>query len=285
MQATHTAWQAVSTEPRWCVKHTERDDDVRTLTLCLAPTDSCEPAKQGSYRTLCLQGLCRQALANLGELCIIDSTAYLGYNESGHEVIATVTRDDCQDSLYCDESNNKLQCKPEKLLGSTCLENRECIDFNCNINMKLCEIAPQSVHRLPLWSWILIACFIIIGLIIIVLALYRLHLRHRLNRSEEIDQFFSEQWTYRHSILSMHAAAAMASTRNSHISHQTQSETIHDKESGKGTYNDHHDQDSHSQGQAWASSLDVKASPNASWYQASSHTLSPRLSHRRTPSL
>jgi hypothetical protein len=43
-----------------------------------------------------------------------------------------------------------------------------------------------------------------------VLLLYRAHLVHRAARAEEIDRYFSEQWTYRQSILSMHAAALAA---------------------------------------------------------------------------
>jgi len=247
-------------------------------------TDSCEQQSDSVFRILCLQGLCRKAASRLGELCVADSTAYLGYNESGHQVIATVTRDDCQDGLYCDESNS--HCNQERSIGSSCLENRECLDFNCNIESKLCELAPQSIRQLPTWSWGLIALSIPICLVIMVLALYRLHLRHRANRSEEIDQFFSEQWTYRHSILSMHAAAAMASSaRSSQIAIQGQ-------DGGSGLQNQDEDDNervsfhrdrSQDQDQAWASSLHFKGSPTSSLYQ-SSYTLSPRHVHRRTPS-
>jgi hypothetical protein len=40
--------------------------------------------------------------------------------------------------------------------------------------------------------------------------LYRAHTSHRAARADEIDRYFSEQWTYRQSILSMHAAYVMA---------------------------------------------------------------------------
>lgn len=43
-----------------------------------------------------------------------------------------------------------------------------------------------------------------------VVGLYRVHISHRALRAEEIDRYFSEQWTYRQSILSMHAAALAA---------------------------------------------------------------------------
>lgn len=39
-----------------------------------------------------------------------------------------------------------------------------------------------------------------------VTLLYRTHTAHRAARADEIDRYFSEQWTYRQSILAMHAA-------------------------------------------------------------------------------
>jgi hypothetical protein len=244
--------------------------------------DSCQNADQSTHPVLCLQGLCRLASAALGQTCIIDSTAYLGYNETGHQVIATVTRDDCQVGLYCDETT--LQCTEEKTVGSSCVDNRECIDFNCNADLKICQVAPQSVHKVPAWSWGLIALLILIGLLSSVFSLHQLHLRHRVDRSEEIDQFFSEQWNYRNSILSMHSAAAMASShRDSHLSFRSQSQR--EGQDGDNPFIERATrekcQDDDDEDHSWTSSLDIKASPTSS---LSHPTASPRFVHRHTPS-
>lgn len=183
--------------------------EIATTDDAAALSDSCERPVSTTHRTLCLAGLCRLADAGDGEACLLDSTAYIGYNESGHEVVATVTRDDCQDNLYCDEVSSL--CQAEKATGSRCVENRECIEFNCHTELNMCERAPHAAHQMPAWSWGAIALAVLATLVALVWGLYQVHIRHRHRRAEEIDQFFSEQWTYRHSILSMHAAAAMAS--------------------------------------------------------------------------
>ncbi|UZJ53835.1 hypothetical protein CBS101457_003155 [Exobasidium rhododendri] len=252
--------------------------------------DSCGQSDGSTFSTYCLQGLCRRAASGLGEGCILDSTDYLGYNESGHETVATFTRDDCQVGLYCNNEGGTSSCRQEKQIGSSCVENRECVEFNCNVQSKICEIAPQSIRQIPPWSLGLVGIAIISGLVTIVFILYRIHLRHRSIRSDEIDQFFSEQWTYRHSILSMHAAAAMASDRSSHISYPTRAK-VQEDEGEEETYfvvgEDKTEDDSNDQqhNHAWASSLHVQGSPSSSLYPPSSSTLSPRHVHHRDSSL
>lgn len=240
------------------------------LPCLLNRDDSCENKQQLNnnttlFQVLCLQGLCRLADAGLDEVCIVDSTSYIGYNETGHQVLATFTRDDCQKGLYCQETTSR--CQKEKSIGSTCQENRECLDFYCN--NQTCQRAPETLRRIPIWAWILIGFIILTSLIIIVFSLYGIHLRHRANRSEELDQFFSQQWQYRNSILSMHAAAAMATTsKQSRLSDA--SSLLPHKEKRKDEYQDGKgDSD-----QAWTSGLDLKTSPTSS-LRHSSHSLRP----------
>lgn len=186
-------------------------------------------------------------------------------------------RDDCQRGLYCDQTTST--CFQEKTIDMSCSENRECIEFNCDIISQTCQAAPQRLHLIPIWLWCVITISIPTILVVIVIVLYQMHQRHRAIRLEEIDQFFSEQWQYRQAILGMHAAANQAMTRNNSIassSHQQQyqAETSNTYPSEK---IDHH------QDQSYTSSLNSKGSPTSS-YQYKESSLSPRIPHQRTPS-
>ncbi|KAE8226874.1 hypothetical protein CF319_g572 [Tilletia indica] len=161
----------------------------------------------GAAKPMCLQGACHLADASQGQACIIDHTQYLGYDSDGKEVIDTVSRDNCRDRLYCDEQTRV--CLPEKMQAESCTADRECLEFNCN-SKGLCDLPPEAPNRLPPWAFVLIALAILSSLIVTVVALYRVHTAHRSARAEEIDRYFSEQWTFRQSILSMHAAALAA---------------------------------------------------------------------------
>ncbi|KAK0547817.1 hypothetical protein OC845_003909 [Tilletia horrida] len=165
------------------------------------------PATTASAIPMCLQGICQLANAAQGQACIIDHTQYLGYDSDGREVIDTVSRDNCLDRLYCDEQTRV--CLPEKAQGAACAADRECLEFNCN-SRGLCDLPPEAPNRLPAWAFVLIGLAILCSLLGTVYGLYKVHLAHRANRAEEIDRYFSEQWTYRQSILSMHAAALAA---------------------------------------------------------------------------
>ncbi|KAL9939605.1 hypothetical protein V8E36_001422 [Tilletia maclaganii] len=148
----------------------------------------------GAAKPMCLQGVCHLADASRGQACIIDHTQYLGYDSNGKEVI---------DTIRCDLTR---VCLPEKAQGGTCAADRECLEFNCNYK-GVCDLPPEAPNRLPAWAFVMIGLAILSSLIITVYGLYRIHLAHRASRAEEIDRYFSEQWTFRQSILSMHAAA------------------------------------------------------------------------------
>ncbi|KAE8203343.1 hypothetical protein CF328_g1707 [Tilletia controversa] len=161
----------------------------------------------GAAKPMCLQGVCHLADASRGQACIIDHTQYLGYDSDGKEVVDTVSRDNCRDQLYCDEQTRV--CLPEKMQAQACTADRECLEFNCN-SKGVCDLPPEAPNRLPPWAFVLIAIAILSSLIFTVFGLYRVHISHRSARAEEIDRYFSEQWTFRQSILSMHAAALAA---------------------------------------------------------------------------
>ncbi|KAK0523065.1 hypothetical protein OC842_006275 [Tilletia horrida] len=181
-----------------------------------APTPAAAPAAAaaagaaaalGAAKPMCLQGICHLADAAQGQACIIDHTQYLGYDSNGKEVVDTVSRDNCRDKLFCDEQTRV--CLPEKIQGESCAADRECLEFNCNTK-GVCDLPPEAPNRLPAWAFVLIGLAILSSLLFTVYGLYRVHLAHRASRAEEIDRYFSEQWTFRQSILSMHAAALAA---------------------------------------------------------------------------
>lgn len=85
--------------------------------------------------------------------------------------------------------------------------------YNCNQD-GICDPAPEAPNKVPGWAFGLIGVAISLVLIAIVTILYKLHLNHRAIRSDEIDRYFSEQWTYRQSILAMHAAAVSSAAED-----------------------------------------------------------------------
>jgi hypothetical protein len=103
------------------------------------------------------------------------------------------------------------------------------------------------------------------------------HLNHRALRAEEIDQFFSQQWQYRHSILSMHAAAAKVSIPSTTTA--SSSSALNRTNSQRSL--DNHDQAKQS---AWVSSLRIKKTPPTAHDGLHNDHVSPRLYRRRSPS-
>lgn len=52
--------------------------------------DQALNSNASTIKPLCLGGTCRLASAALGEICIIDHTQYLGYDQNGEEVADVV---------------------------------------------------------------------------------------------------------------------------------------------------------------------------------------------------
>ncbi|PWN40670.1 hypothetical protein IE81DRAFT_293049 [Ceraceosorus guamensis] len=160
-------------------------------------------SSSSTVKAICLAGRCTLASVQLGQGCVLDHTQYLGYDMNGKEVGETVSRDDCHEGLYCDSTSST--CMAEKPYGEGCGSDRECTEYNCN-SRHLCDLPPEAPHRLPSWAFGLVGLGIFAFLAMTVTLLYRTHTAHRVARADEIDRYFSEQWTYRQSILAMHAA-------------------------------------------------------------------------------
>ncbi|PWN51277.1 hypothetical protein IE53DRAFT_306555, partial [Violaceomyces palustris] len=207
-------YKGIPTEqlPPLCGNGTYCPDEESSCEPLIPVGGNCQLNRDGNSTTepfiratpMCLSGVCHIANVAQGQACVLDHTQYLGYDADGKEVVDTVSRDNCHDALYCDETT--LVCLAEKNIGEPCQSDRQCRQFNCN-REKVCDIPPEAPRVVPGWSFGLIGVGILLVLITTVYTLSRIHLSHRAARSDEIDRYFSEQWTYRQSILSMHAAA------------------------------------------------------------------------------
>ncbi|KAG9039901.1 hypothetical protein FRB95_004373 [Tulasnella sp. JGI-2019a] len=164
--------------------------------------DQCTP--NGSTSAICLKFTCFLANVTLGNTCVVDNNPYIGYRTNGSQFANIVSRDNCQQGLYCDSQT--LGCKQQLDFGADCSADKMCLSHNCGTDDK-CHLRAGTVQRIPFWQYIITGVGIVVFILGILIGLFLIHRKDRAQKQREIREYFHEQTTYRSSIIALHTAA------------------------------------------------------------------------------
>ncbi|KAG8886398.1 hypothetical protein FRB97_004933 [Tulasnella sp. 331] len=166
--------------------------------------DQCSPPPGSSSGQICLTFTCFWQNATLGNTCVVDNNAYIGYRANGSQFANIVSRDNCQSGLFCD--SQVLTCKTQMLLGQSCSADKMCTSHNCGVN-NTCLVPAGTVVKIPIWEYVVTGVGIMTFIATILIGLFLIHKKDRAKRQREIKEYFHEQTTYRSSIIALHTAA------------------------------------------------------------------------------
>ncbi|RSH93179.1 hypothetical protein EHS25_007532 [Saitozyma podzolica] len=150
--------------------------------------------------SVCLNFTCLYANVSVGQTCQTENTAYTGSTDSGATYTFVVSRDNCENGLYCD--GTALQCMKQKEIGVACTGNKECLSYNC-LASDVCGRAADSPITPAAWVYVLVALGIIGFIAGIMVGLWFLHRKSREENQIKLEQYYNEQLAYRQSIMSM----------------------------------------------------------------------------------
>ncbi|EIW83166.1 hypothetical protein CONPUDRAFT_121621 [Coniophora puteana RWD-64-598 SS2] len=201
--------------------------------------DQCEPPEGSTelwdrfygrniHGAICLNYVCTWANLTAGDSCQVDNTAYIAY-AGNDEYLDVVSRDDCMIGNYCDAQ--QLKCIPQKDIGQSCSADKECSTYNCN---GVCAGSTDSPNVVKFWVYVVIAVFILGGMISTLVGLYLLHRRQREDAREKRWQYWNEQRSLRRHILQMCENAQMATSALDETSKGTMSEISHRRTESRG---------------------------------------------------
>ncbi|KAL7425219.1 hypothetical protein Q5752_000907 [Cryptotrichosporon argae] len=196
--------QCLDQEPPGSACQKDRDDE------CQPPTDYKLYAGYLNVNgSVCLNYECYWANITLGQTCVVENTVYTGYEDDGSVYAYIISRDNCENGMYCDGTS--LQCNKQKAVGATCSGNKECLSYNCESSGKCGRAADDPLHP---GAWV----YVIVGLAIVgligatMIALWFAHRRSRRENQVKLEQYYNEQVAYRQSIMSMsHAKNSLLS--------------------------------------------------------------------------
>ncbi|THH04875.1 hypothetical protein EW145_g5213 [Phellinidium pouzarii] len=149
--------------------------------------------------SICLQSTCMYANVTIGLPCVLERTAYTGYDHNYNPYNITVSRDNCRSAwpyLYCGSTSSL--CEKMKVLGEPCDDDRECLSETCNA-ANVCGEPPGRPTRVKAWQY----AFTILSVLGVLS-----HKRQRIEHYCEVLEYYREQTSLRASIISLHTAAA-----------------------------------------------------------------------------
>lgn len=177
-----------------------RDDE------CEAPPNYNELAGPNNHNgSVCLNYTCMWANATLGNACVVENTAYIGYEAgSGTQYINVVSRGNCVTGLYCDSQT--LQCLKTLDIGASCTADKECASDNCT-PQGVCGAEPNTSKHLPVAIYVVVAICILGLMLGVIGGLYFVHRRNRTEEREKRAQYWREQEQFRQNIMQMREQA------------------------------------------------------------------------------
>ncbi|KAG9004993.1 hypothetical protein FRB90_010630, partial [Tulasnella sp. 427] len=173
---------------------------------CEAPPNYNELAGPNNHNgSVCLNYTCMWANATLGNDCVVENTAYIGYEAgSGTQYINVVSRGNCVTGLFCDAQS--LKCLKTLDVGATCTADKECTSDNCT-EQGVCGAEPNASKHLPTAIYVVVA-ICILGLMGGTLGgLWFVHRRNRAEEREKRAQYWREQEQFRQNIMQMREQA------------------------------------------------------------------------------
>lgn len=129
---------------------------------------------------------------------------YIVFGTEGHQYINVVSRDNCQNGLYCD--GTQKVCMKQLNEGASCSADKECSTTNCNVH-GVCGSTAITVQHVPTWLYLLVGVAIVGAMAGIMITLFILHRRSREVAQEKRAQYWREQEAFRNNILYMREQA------------------------------------------------------------------------------
>jgi len=200
---------------RFCPDEEDECQDLLPVgSLCqLNRDDQCQPpsnAKQlagprNQNGAICLNYYCMWANATLSQTCIVENVPYIVYDVEGqHQYINVVSRDNCQNGLYCD--GTQRVCMKQLNQGASCTADKECSTMKCNDN-GVCGADASAVQHVSTWVYVVVGVAIVGAMAGVMITLFSLHRRSREAEQEKRAQYWREQEVFRNNILSMREQA------------------------------------------------------------------------------
>ncbi|KZT32231.1 hypothetical protein SISSUDRAFT_1067099 [Sistotremastrum suecicum HHB10207 ss-3] len=153
---------------------------------CEAPPDFKQLAgdlTQNFNGSVCINLTCQWANVTLGQPCLVENVAYIGYAADGSEFIDVVSRGNCVKGLYCDAV--ALQCMQTKALGAS----------------------SDSPQHFGVWVYVVVFIAILGGMVGTLVTLFFIHRKDRdQDRSKRL-QYWREQNAFRQNIMQMRDTA------------------------------------------------------------------------------
>jgi len=175
---------------------------------CEAPPNFKELADHTGFGlnvngSVCLNNVCMWANGTAGSSCTVENTPYIVYT-SKTEFVEIISRDDCTVGLYCDASAK--QCMNQKVLGTSCTADKECVTFNCN-GSGVCDKTADTPNHVGFWVYIIVGIAIFGGMIATLVGMFFMHRKQREADREKRLQYWREQNAFRQNIMQMQETA------------------------------------------------------------------------------